>query len=71
MLLDPKELKIVVDRSFATVGDGGAKCDDNVYEFMETETQGHTGVLNLFLTYMMLAVRNQLLSFLADLAFTG
>ncbi|KAL8836725.1 MAG: hypothetical protein Q9176_006146 [Flavoplaca citrina] len=53
------ELKMVVDRSFATVGDGGAKCDDNVYEFMETETQGHAGVLDLFLTHMMLAVRNQ------------
>lgn len=71
MLLDPKEIKMVVDRSFATFEDGGAKCDDNVYEFMETETQGHTGALNLFLTHIMLAVRSQVLSFPADLAFTS
>ncbi|KAL8854539.1 MAG: hypothetical protein Q9221_000574 [Calogaya cf. arnoldii] len=58
LLLDAEETKELVDH-WAKRQDPKAKCDDSVYEFVQTQTQGHFGVTHTLLDYVSRIIKHR------------
>ena len=62
MLLNKQEIRQLVDR-WAEKHSPRAKCEQSVYDFIESETQGHVGVISKLLHDVQEAAKNEVSSF--------